>query len=365
MLTGLITRCLVRVPVVWMFCGLVAGCTAANQDYCPAGSPACPADPGTDGADLGELPMVDLAGLPVDPPLPDLAGAPALDPDVAGPYKVAKLSYAVTVSGGSSQVTVMGPSDDGTSLSKTRAPHPLVVFSPGFTLDRSLFEKYGQRLASYGIVTALQKVPNEFNHSQYRENTVELITFLLNPTGRDSEKLKGAIDANRIGVSGHSLGGKIGLLAAQKDSRIKAYIGIDPVDNGSPLAATELAALKFPGNIPVGFLGETVSKSGGMPCAPANGNFEVLYGKASAPAFAINFVGAAHMDFVDNPNCGFQCNVCPGSVAPKDRTNRLAIKYVTAYFLWALAGDSRGASFLVGAENDKDVTARYVTRVSK
>jgi dienelactone hydrolase len=39
-------------------------------------------------------------------------------------------------------------------------------------------------------------------------------------------------NADLAGVTGHSLGGKLSLLAATKDARVKASIVLDPVDGG-------------------------------------------------------------------------------------------------------------------------------------
>ena len=66
-----------------------------------------------------------------------------------------------------------------------------------------------------------------------------------------------------------------------------------------------------------------------------------MYKASPAPAFSITFVGAAHMDFVDNPASCWNCGACGGGTAPKDRTNQLTIKYATAYFLSTLGGERR------------------------
>ena len=67
--------------------------------------------------------------------------------------------------------------------------------------------------------------------------------------------------------------------------------------------------------------------------------------------------------------CGARAmSAAPGAVggtAPKDRTNRLAVKYTAAYFLWALAGDTRARDYFAGAAFQKDITDSYITRVSK
>lgn len=53
-----------------------------------------------------------------------------------------------------------------------------------------------------------------------------------------------------------------------------------------------------------------------------------------------------------------------GGTAPKDRTNKLAIKYTAAYFLSTIGGDRRAVDLLSGVDF-QDVTAGYVKRDAK
>jgi dienelactone hydrolase len=348
------------------------GCTMKNPDYCTEPGqadcesrpdltmPTDPPDLADSTADLSTSGGGDLAQAP------DLSMAQPLDPGVPGPRKVVSFDLKIPVGVARSvDVTVFGPTTDGKEITMMGAPFPLVVISPGFTLDRKLFSNYAARLASYGIAAVLQKSSSEFNHATYRDETRDLISWLYNPTNSTGDRVKDRFDKNKLGMAGHSLGGKISLLVAAQDTRVKAVLGIDPVDANNPAAIPELSKIKLPTGVPLVLLGETISKSGGMPCTPTAGNFEAIYAKANAPAVSITFKDAAHNDFVDNfMSCTF-CGVCPGGTAPKDRTNRLAVKYTAAYFLWALAGDARAAAYLTGAEFLKDVTAGYVTSLTK
>jgi pimeloyl-ACP methyl ester carboxylesterase len=357
--------------------GLLAGCTTQNPSYCesqgycsddPANVLPDLAEPGLEGPDLqGALPDLSASGdlaRDLGGATPDLP-APSFDPGVPGPEKTLSFDTQVRLARGTVSITVIGPTDDGKELTLRAAPRPLVLISPGFTVDRKQYTNYATRLASYGLVAVLQKSGSEFNHAAYRDGTIELITWLGSPTGGDAARIKGRVDLTRLGLAGHSLGGKISILVAAQDTRVKALFGIDPVDANTPSAQPEIGKIKLPTGVPMGFVGETTSKTGGMPCAPASGNYEVLYGKAAAPAFAITLVDAAHNDVVDNfascPTCGF----CPGGTAPKDRTNRLAVKYTAAYFLWALQGDVRARDYFAGAAFQKDITDGYITRVTK
>lgn len=353
--------------LLYALTGFLGGCVAANKDYCAA-SELCDEFGGDlgSGAD-GSHQKADLGtdGRPEDLGFGRDGGQDvSINPEVAGPYRTVQFDLPVQVRGGTTQTTIIGPSDDGKSLTSRGAPFALVVFSPGFTLDRKAYANYGQRLGSYGLITVLQKVPSELDHARYRDNTVELLDWLIRPSGMYADRVKGRIDQTRIGLAGHSLGGKIGILVAAADRRVKAYLGIDPVDARMPSAMDEVSKLKFASGVPVGFLGETISKGGAVPCTPAEGNYEALYGKARAPAFAITLTGASHNDFLDT--CTGLCALaCPGSMAPAGRTNNLAVKYVTAYFLAALTGNPDAQLYLSGPPFQKDVTAGVASRVAK
>lgn len=353
-------------PVLLTSLMLIAasGCPGKPPEPDPEPDLAQGADP-----DLTSFEDPDLRDPGLDQDLAQGADAAALPrPDMPGPRGQAGFDLQVPVGGGGLRVTVVGPSEDGMTLSRAGAPYPLVIISPGLTISRGQFRGYADRLASHGVLVVLQSARSEANHAQYRDDTGKLIDWLLAPTGADAAKVQGRADRDRIGVAGHSLGGKISLLAAAADPRIKAALGIDPVDGGlgmQPMALDVVDKIRLPAGVPLAFLGETVSKRGGMPCAPEGQNYEALYGKAAAPAFALTFVGAAHNDFVDDFAGCLTCGFCPGGTAPRTRTRDLAIKYVTAYFLWSLRGLSAYADYLSGAEMSRDIIAGYVTRISK
>lgn len=345
---------------------LLAGCVSSNPSYCPDpglcsesdGFPGWGDDLFASNQDLA-ISEGDLASTKQD------MTTTALDLSKPGPLSTIRFDLKVMVNRAHIDLTVIGPSDDGKEITKRGTPLPWVLLSPGFSTDRKQYQGYGDRLASYGVVTVLQKSPNEFDHARYRDDTVALIGWLLSPKGMGADRLVGRLDSNRIGVVGHSLGGKISLLVAESDPRVKAVLGIDPVDLRDPTALSGLAKLKLPTGTPIGYLGEIVSQTGGKPCAPANANYEVLYRASPSPAFAITFNGAAHMDFVDNPAMCWNCGFCTGGTAPKDRTNQLAIKYTTAYFLSTIGGDRRAVDTLSGVQFQKDATAGFVKRDAK
>ena len=87
----------------------------------------------------------------------------------------------------------------------------------------------------------------------------------------------------KLALAGHSLGGKITVLAATLDPRVTAVVAWDPVDSNTPSVAPELM-VGLTATIAV--VGETTNGTGGfMPCAPTADNFQyVLQGRTGARA---------------------------------------------------------------------------------
>ena len=274
----------------------------------------------------------------------------------------------------------------GTTLTLTiylpagAGPFPVVVFHHGFQLGTELYASYGEHLASWGYVVVMPQMPGGLiggpTHRDL-EHYLQAVLDWIEATGADPNgPLAGKADATHIGLAGHSMGGKISMLTATDDSRPLAVFGIDPVDAaGSPLPSDpadypsvtpELMDLI---TIPLGLLGETTNAtcSGIMcqACAPAEDNFQQYYQYAVSPAQQIEILGANHMSFLDDPNCGLTCSVCdPGTDDPAI-TRRLTRRYMTAFFNVVLKQQDAYRYYLTGAGMDADVAAALTTSESK
>ena len=65
------------------------------------------------------------------------------------------------------------------------------------------------------------------------------------PASGAAGRIASKIDLTRLGVAGHSMGGKASIMAALADPRIRAVVAIDPDENGyTPVAHGPIAALK-------------------------------------------------------------------------------------------------------------------------
>ena len=127
---------------------------------------------------------------------------------------------------------------------------------------------------------------------------------------------------SKIGLAGHSRGGQTALLAGESlVGKIQGVFGLDPVDTSRwrPEASTNIAAI----GVPLAFIGETTDSTGilGMPCAPADVDFLVLYGDAASPAVAITALNADHTMFEDPADCRF-CTLCTAGTASQPTYSR-------------------------------------------
>lgn len=285
-------------------------------------------------------------------------GTGVADPNVDGPYAFTELDDTIaSVSGGDSNIPVhcayptSGP---------TAGPYPVVVVGHGLSLPAAQYYGYVKRLASFGYVALTVDFPS----SPFSVDNPKEAKDML--AGLDWAKNKAVVkaDASTAGMTGHSLGGKVALLAATLDPRVKAAIVLDPVDGGGPNGCNPPGCVSvaplMPGlHIPTGFLGETTDAMGGfMPCAPAASNFTTFYAKTNAPSLEVTVAGADHMSFLDDVStCGFICGFCNPATAPNAQVNGLARAFVAAFYERHLRGDAGYDTYLTGAA----AQMRYVT----
>ncbi|MET8508111.1 alpha/beta hydrolase [Streptomyces sp. NPDC004787] len=133
---------------------------------------------------------------------------------VRGPYAVSQTSVsslAVTGFGGGT-ITYPTSTSDGT--------FGAVVISPGFTAYESSIAWLGPRLASQGFVVFTIDTLTTLDQPDSRGR--QLLAALDYLTQRSS--VRGRVDASRLGVMGHSMGGGGTLEAAKSRPSLKAAI---------------------------------------------------------------------------------------------------------------------------------------------
>lgn len=253
-------------------------------------------------------------------------GPAGTDPAGDGPATVTTATAAIpgNGSGRTLNATVYTPSSAG--------PHPLVIVSPGFQMQRTQYASYSKHLATWGFVVVLTDYAESgfsIDHARIAADVPKVIDWALAQSNL-------AVDPQKIATAGHSLGGKISVFAATLDPRIKAVVAWDPVDSNNPSVAPEkMTSL----TAAIAVVGETTNGSGGfMPCAPTADNFLTFYSAAPAPALSMTIMGADHMDWVDDPSCGV-CGFCTAGSAPNERARAASRRLDVAWLKRQLLGD--------------------------
>jgi hypothetical protein len=337
-------------------------CTGAAAPLCWD----CAATPANAGADCelsGGTPGVCAGG----------ACAMLGDPGEATGATFTKTTQDVTVAGTTTvPVTIYLPAAAG--------PAPVVVFHHGFQLDPAQYASYGEHLAGWGYVVLMPKMPGGLIGGPTHRDLADYVEAILdwieanatNATG----PLQGKADVTRIGLAGHSMGGKISMLVTSEDARPKAVFGVDPVDAaGSPLASDPV---QYPSvtpelmgsvDVPLVLLGETTNAtcSGLMcqACAPEDDNFHQYFINATSPALEIEVKNANHMSFLDNPSCGMTCSVCPAGTDNPVVTRWITRRAMTAFFNVELVGIGAYRDYLTGGYMSAEVTDGLVATATR
>ncbi len=238
--------------------------------------------------------------------------------------------------------SIPGATSDHTVAATIYTPSPsakaLVVISPGYQMARAQYASYAHHLATWGFVVVLTDYADSgffADHQAMANDVGAVVTYALANLG---------IDADKIALAGHSLGGDISVLAASGDPRVKAVVGWDPVDASSPSVVPEKMA-SFTAKLAV--VGETTDGSGGfMPCAPTADNFTQFYASAPAPAYQLTVAGADHMDWVDDGTCAF-CTLCTAGTAPPELAHTVTRRLNVAWLRTQLLGDAAMAPWLM------------------
>lgn len=286
---------------------------------------------------------------------------PPADPKQAGActFTTAKYDLVVDEAGTKVALDIAVPDGEG--------PFPVIVFTHGFALNATYYQTYKQHLASWGFVAILPSMPGTAvspkTHDELASYVGKILDWVQGDGNLPEGVLAGRADAGRIGLSGHSMGGKISLLVASQDARVDASFTVDPVDSTAPVGDQTGFGSVTPERmkeitIPLAFAGETVDayppEGSKISCAPAEDNFEQFFLHAVSPAYKFEFPGANHMAFLDNANCGIFCAVCQPSTVDPVVVREHTIGYLTAFYLMTLYGEAEQAYWLRGKGMEED-----------
>lgn len=275
-----------------------------------------------------------------------------VDPTQAGPNGTTTHEGSANVSSTGHQV----PMHCRLPLGSSSEAAPVVLIAHGFQLPAKQYWGYAERLATHGIIACTADFPAGFSadHAANAKDVSGALDWVLVESAQAGSPLQGKVDINQVGVMGHSLGGKVSVLAAKADVRFRAVLGLDPVDTSMLCDATKCpdASDAQPLGVPTAYLGETLDSTaglGGQACAPAADNFQTFYAKAGSPSFELTLNGANHMSFIDDvASCGLTCGFCKPATMPSAEALAIARAYSVAFFRRYLLGQTGYDTWLGG-----------------
>ena len=257
------------------------------------------------------------------------AAAFAQDLSQPGPRAPARRDVTVVRANGSTfAATVHYPGTStamGASVDAAAGPYPIIAFGHGFLSAVTLYASTGAHLASWGFIVILPQTQGGLlpSHSALAADMASSLDWLDSEGAAPASPWFGAVDGDRRGVMGHSMGGGCALLAAQSDPRIRAVIPMAAADT-NPSSVTASAGVRTATRLIVGSQDTIVPPSTANP----------MYANLRGPSQLVSITGGSHCGFIDSA-IAF-CD--SGSIS---RAQQLAIvrRECAEFLLLYLAGD--------------------------
>ena len=246
-------------------------------------------------------------------------------------------------------------------VTRENLPLPIIVFSHGSGGTPYQSTYYTRHLASHGFVVVAPPHPGNtlvdclpctdtaalLDSFRNRPDDITFVLDALLARSADPGSLfYNALDANRVGISGHSLGGLDTLRLAGSDSRFAAALA---------MATPGMSRIALDGieiEIPIMMMGgglDTIA-----PLEEQQKYFDSV-GTDGPPHFLLVFPRGGHFSYANV--CVPALEGCGPDALDEDRAHELINLYATAFFKTYVAGESGYESYLEqeGAVGNADI----------
>ncbi len=256
------------------------------------------------------------------------------------------------------------PSADGTTVDPAAGLCPVLLFLPGYLEPPLLYQSYGEQAASWGYVVLVGHFLG-FSDDVLTEDVVRLIGWLRGQHAGQG-LLAGRLDLDRMGLAGHSIGGKHALTVSLLEPAVGAVVAIDPVDGAAGIEAFSERFRSFTPEYMPQVTAPTciIGAEAVGPLNPVAENYHEFFRHATCPAEEVLVHGSDHASFCDDFGGLAQraYDYLFGGQPTRDTRARLvAARYMIAWFEVFLRGRTEAATYLVGAEAKKDMARGVVT----
>jgi dienelactone hydrolase len=203
---------------------------------------------------------------------------------------------------------------------------PAVVFLPGRFSPEDEYEGYGRLLASRGYVVVVR---GRYSWWHPDKSLVREARALASWLAGDP-----SVDANRIGVAGHSMGACDSISAAAEDPLFRAVVAIEPGGPDSPSVIERVVGTL---RAPLLIIGAEVATNGRAICGRRETNYERYFEHSADGTVELELLGADHMQVMDDPD-RFGMGMCRVGTADSRTVRTLSRRATVAFFEEHLRG---------------------------
>ncbi|MFC4145637.1 alpha/beta hydrolase family protein [Micromonospora mangrovi] len=274
------------------------------------------------------------------------AGAVAADPSAPGAHPAGYVDTTVSAAGRSFSARIYYPaSTAGSGQPVAAGRFPVIAFGHGFLQGVSKYQSTMSHLATWGFIVVAPTSQGGFSpdHSAFADDLNAALTWTVTQDTTSGSRFAGHVDGNRLGLSGHSMGGGASILAAARNPKVVTVANLAAAET-NPSAKTAAATLTVPVRLIAG------DRDG---IAPVADHQRPIYTAKPAAKQLRIIKGGFHCGFLDSTS--FFCD--SGSISRATQLT-LSRRLLTEWFLRYLAGDTTYDDAVWGApaQNDPQVT---------
>jgi hypothetical protein len=221
---------------------------------------------------------------------------------------------------------------------------PLLVNTHGFSGNAAQQLGWGEHFASYGFVAVVPSMPGGLPPDPKANGDIIRALAALFSDPSYASPAQGKVDAERIGLTGHSAGG-LQTTFATASMKPRATVLFDPVDSNDMLGRPVYATICSP---VMAIFAEPGSCN-------KQADWSMFKGTSIGPQVFLDVIGSNHCDPI-NPLMGGCDLLCGGVSSAQNQANYS--RYATAYFLALLKDDTAAAATFTPSALSADTALR-------
>ncbi|MEW2382854.1 alpha/beta hydrolase [Micromonospora sp. NPDC047707] len=269
-----------------------------------------------------------VLALALPAPLGASAGSAVPDPGSAGAYAAGYVDTTVSAAGRSFSARVYYPATTpGNGQPVAAGRFPAIAFGHGFLQGISRYHSTLGHLATWGFIVVAPGSHGGLspNHSAFADDLNAALAWTVAQDATAGSRFAGRVDTDRLGLSGHSMGGGASLLAAARNPRVVTVANLAAAET-NPSAKAAAATLTLPVQL---VAGERDSIAG------ISGHQRPIY-DSKPPAKQLRTIrGGYHCGFLDSSSL-----FCDSGSISRATQLQLTRRLLTQWFLRHLAGDA-------------------------